>query len=39
LGTDNQMYHKAWTGTQWYPSIKDWESLGGVFNMFELAMR
>src|SRR6266566_3458099 len=32
LGTDNGMYHKAWTGSQWSPSPRDWEPLGGVFN-------
>jgi hypothetical protein len=32
LGTDNQMYHKAWTGTAWAPSAGGWEPLGGVFN-------
>jgi len=29
LGTDNAVYHKAWTGTGWQA---DWESLGGTFN-------
>ena len=32
LGTDNQMYHKAWDGNNWLPSVTDWEPLGGVFN-------
>jgi hypothetical protein len=32
LGTDNQMYHKAWDGNEWFPSPTDWEPLGGVFN-------
>jgi len=32
LGTDNSMYHKAWTGSQWYPSAGGWEGLGGTFN-------
>jgi hypothetical protein len=31
LGTDNQMYHKAWDGS-WYPSQTGWEGLGGKFN-------
>jgi hypothetical protein len=31
LGTDNQMFHKAWNG-QWHPSQTGWEALGGVFN-------
>ena len=31
LGTDNQMFHKAWDG-QWHPSQTGWEALGGVFN-------
>jgi Repeat of unknown function (DUF346) len=29
LGTDNAMYHKAWTAAGWQP---DWEKLGGTFN-------
>jgi hypothetical protein len=32
LGTDNQMYHKAWDGSNWQPSVTGWEALGGVFN-------
>jgi hypothetical protein len=32
LGTDNQMYHKAWNGTSWEPSQTDWQPLGGTFN-------
>src|SRR5438132_11528840 len=31
LGTNNGMYHKAWTGSQWAPSPTNWEYLGGVF--------
>ncbi len=31
LGTDGAMYHKAWDGTAWRPSLTDWERLGGVF--------
>src|SRR5207253_1957534 len=31
LGTDRQMYHKWWDGSNWGPSITDWEPLGGVF--------
>jgi len=31
LGTDNQMFHKAWNGA-WHPSPTGWEPLGGVFN-------
>jgi hypothetical protein len=27
LGTDNQMFHKAWNGSAW----SGWEGLGGVF--------
>ena len=30
LGTDNQMFHKAWDGA-WHPSVTAWEPLGGVF--------
>jgi hypothetical protein len=28
---DGQMYHKAWTGSQWYPSKTGWQPLGGNF--------
>jgi LysM repeat protein len=31
LGTDNQMFHKAWDGSAWRPSPTDWEPLGGRF--------
>jgi nucleoid-associated protein YgaU len=31
LGTDNQMFHKAWTGSAWHPSPTNWEALGGKF--------
>ncbi|HTG16557.1 MAG TPA: hypothetical protein VK747_15015 [Blastocatellia bacterium] len=31
LGTDNQMFHKAWDGAAWRPSLTGWEPLGGVF--------
>jgi hypothetical protein len=30
LGSDWQMYHKAWTGTGWSPS-NGWDALGGSF--------
>jgi hypothetical protein len=32
LGTDNQAYHKAWTGSAWSPSQTGWEAIGGTFN-------
>ncbi len=32
LGNDNQMYHKAWNGIGWYPSLTGWEPLGGTFD-------
>ena len=32
LGTDNQMWQKAWTGNAWWPSPTDWAPLGGKFN-------
>ncbi len=32
LGTDNSMYHKAWDGSAWQPSMTNWEALGGTFN-------
>jgi hypothetical protein len=31
LGTDRQMFHKAWDGTRWHPSDLGWEALGGIF--------
>jgi Pro-kumamolisin, activation domain/Repeat of unknown function (DUF346) len=30
-GSDGTLLHKAWTGTQWYPSASGWESLGGEY--------
>jgi hypothetical protein len=32
LGTDRQMFHKAWTGSAWHPSVSGWEALGGAFS-------
>jgi hypothetical protein len=32
LGTDNQMFHKAWDGNAWRPSPTGWEPLGGKFD-------
>ncbi len=32
LGMDGAMYHKAWDGGAWRPSLLDWERLGGVFS-------
>jgi hypothetical protein len=31
-GTDNQVYHKAWDGSAWYPGggVTEWENLGGT---------
>jgi hypothetical protein len=31
LGTDDQMYHKWWNGSEWGPSQADWQPLGGQF--------
>src|SRR5260221_13643426 len=31
LGTDNQMWQKAWTGNAWGPSPTSWTPLGGKF--------
>ena len=33
LGTDDQMYHKAWDGSAWWPSETGWQPLGGKFNI------
>ena len=33
LGTNNEMFHKAWDGA-WHPSLTGWEALGGVFTPF-----
>ena len=30
-GTDSALYHKAWDGSAWQPSVVDYERLGGVF--------
>jgi hypothetical protein len=32
LGTNNEMFHKAWNGSAWLPSPAGWEALGGVFD-------
>ena len=32
LGTNNEMFHKAWDGREWLPSPTEWEALGGVFS-------
>ena len=32
LGTSNEMFHKAWNGSAWLPSLTGWEALGGTFN-------
>jgi hypothetical protein len=29
-----EMYHKAWNGSQWEPSLTGWHSLGGQFSGF-----
>jgi hypothetical protein len=31
IGKSLGMWHKAWTGSSWYPSPTDWQSLGGKF--------
>jgi hypothetical protein len=31
LGPGGAMFHKAWTGSAWYPSVSGWEDLGGTF--------
>jgi hypothetical protein len=28
---DYKLYHKAWDGSQWYPSQTSWQGLGGTF--------
>lgn len=32
LGTNTSMFHKAWDGSGWRPSLTGWDSLGGTFN-------
>ena len=32
LGTNNEMFHKAWDGSAWRPSPTAWEPLGGGFS-------
>jgi hypothetical protein len=29
VGTDTAVYHKAWDGSAWHPSVTDYEPLGG----------
>ena len=36
IGTDNVinvMYHKAWDGSAWHPSVTGWEGLGEAFTV------
>ena len=30
VGTDSAVYHKAWDGNAWQPSVTDYEPLGGT---------
>jgi hypothetical protein len=30
VGTDRRLYHKAWNGNRWLPSVTDYEPLGGL---------
>jgi len=30
VGTDHQLYHKAWNGSVWQPSLTGYEPLGGI---------
>jgi Pregnancy-associated plasma protein-A/Repeat of unknown function (DUF346) len=30
IGTDSGLFHKAWDGSAWRPSVTDWEGLGGI---------
>ena len=32
--TDKAVWHQSWNGSDWLPSIKGWESVGGTFNVF-----
>ncbi len=34
LGLDSAMYHKWWDGSNWGPSVTDWQLLGGKFSDF-----
>ena len=29
VGPNDNLFHKAWDGAQWFPGITDWENLGG----------
>lgn len=31
---DKSMYRQAWNGSDWMPSIKGWEHVGGTFKVF-----
>ncbi|KAE9372482.1 fucose-specific lectin [Stipitochalara longipes BDJ] len=31
LGIDGQIYHKAFWGNEWHPSVAGWDALGGPF--------
>jgi len=33
IGKSLGMWHKAWTGSSWYPSPTDWQPLGGKFRI------
>jgi hypothetical protein len=30
IGTNCRLYHKAWNGSAWFPSLTGWEDLGGT---------
>ncbi|MEZ4504704.1 MAG: M43 family zinc metalloprotease [Thermomicrobiales bacterium] len=30
IGTDSALYHKWWDGSNWGPSVTDWEYMGGI---------
>jgi hypothetical protein len=38
VGESLGMYHKAWTGSSWYPSTTGWQALGGTFRAIQPAV-
>ena len=38
VGLDRAIYHKAWDGSAWRPSLTDWERFGGAFTSDPVAV-